>query len=209
MDNPWLHVPLADYEGHMAAPEVAQARLLADMFAAALHSHRPASAAVLGCAGGNGFERIQPEITRRIVGIDLNPEYVREARVRFERRLPGLELYVGDVQRDRFEVAPVELVFAGLLFEYVDASATLPRLPGLLSPGGVLATVLQLPSPTLPEITPSRYPSLAALASIMRLVSPAALKVAAERCGFRETAACTVESAGGKRFSVQEFRLGG
>jgi len=28
--SPWLEIPLADYEGHMALPEIAQARMLAD-----------------------------------------------------------------------------------------------------------------------------------------------------------------------------------
>jgi hypothetical protein len=33
-DNPWLHIPLADYEGHMALPEIGQACMLADQFEA-------------------------------------------------------------------------------------------------------------------------------------------------------------------------------
>ena len=33
-DNPWLTIPLADYEAHMALPQVGQAQLLADLFAA-------------------------------------------------------------------------------------------------------------------------------------------------------------------------------
>ena len=28
MRNPWLDIPLADYEGHMASPEVAQAQMI-------------------------------------------------------------------------------------------------------------------------------------------------------------------------------------
>ena len=32
MTNPWLEIPLADYEGHMALPGVAQAALLAGRF---------------------------------------------------------------------------------------------------------------------------------------------------------------------------------
>jgi len=35
-DNPWLTIPLADYEAHMTLPQVGQARLLADLFAAEL-----------------------------------------------------------------------------------------------------------------------------------------------------------------------------
>jgi hypothetical protein len=30
MRNPWLDIPLADYEGHMALPAIGQSRLIAD-----------------------------------------------------------------------------------------------------------------------------------------------------------------------------------
>ena len=58
MKNPWLDIPLADYEAHMALPSVGQAALLGDLFAATVEAHRPESVALIGCAGGNGFERI-------------------------------------------------------------------------------------------------------------------------------------------------------
>lgn len=32
MRNPWLDIPLADYEGHMALPQIAQAKMIADHF---------------------------------------------------------------------------------------------------------------------------------------------------------------------------------
>ena len=70
-DNPWLTIPLADYEAHMALPQVGQAQLLADLFAAELHARSPSSVAVLGCAGGNGFERAPS--TLRVVGVDVAP----------------------------------------------------------------------------------------------------------------------------------------
>jgi len=36
MRNPWLDIALADYEGHMALPNVGQAQILSDVFARAL-----------------------------------------------------------------------------------------------------------------------------------------------------------------------------
>ena len=30
MSNPWLDIPLADYEAHMALPSIGQSRLIAD-----------------------------------------------------------------------------------------------------------------------------------------------------------------------------------
>ncbi len=58
MRNSWLDIPLADYESHMALPYVAQAQLLSDLFAEALQELSPESVALLGCAGGNGFEAL-------------------------------------------------------------------------------------------------------------------------------------------------------
>jgi hypothetical protein len=33
VSNPWLEIPLSDYEGHMATPSIRQAQLLADQLA--------------------------------------------------------------------------------------------------------------------------------------------------------------------------------
>jgi SAM-dependent methyltransferase len=91
MNNPWLDVPLADYEGHMALPGIEQAQLLSDIFADVLAKFSPRSVAVIGCAGGNGFDRIPPSILR-VVGVDLNPRFVAETEARFRARIENLEL---------------------------------------------------------------------------------------------------------------------
>ncbi len=205
--SPWLDIPLTEYEGHMALLQVAQAQLLSDLFADALRQYRPRSVAVLGCAGGNGFERIPTTATPRVVGVDLNPAYVQQAHLRFAGRIPQLELYVGDVQTDVFGFAPVELLFAGLLFEYVEIDAALRQMRGMLVSGGTLLSVVQLPCGTAQMITPSPYTSLAALAPIMRLVAPEALERMAAAHGFRQFAAHTATAAGGKQFGVQALRL--
>src|SRR5438552_2981180 len=115
MRNPWLDIPLAEYEGHMASPQVAQAQLLADVFESMLEEHHPRSVAVLGCAGGNGFERIRSDITGRVVGVDLNPNYIEQLHARFKHQLPALELHVGDIQSADIAFPPVDLMFAGLV----------------------------------------------------------------------------------------------
>jgi ubiquinone/menaquinone biosynthesis C-methylase UbiE len=208
MSNPWLGIPLADYEGHMASPTIGQAQLLSEVFATALRQYAPRSVAVLGCAGGNGLDRISSEVTERVVGVDINPDYVLHARTRFDHRIPQLELLVGDVQEDELAFAPVELVFAGLLFEYVDPEAVLAKVRAMLCQGGILLTVLQLPSAAIAQITPSPFASLGALSSVMRLVPPRRLGQLAEALGYQETETQTLEAAGGKAFQVQAFRLG-
>lgn len=118
--NPWSQIPLDEYEAHMAMPSVGQAALLAEVLAEAVLDVAARSVAVLGCAGGNGFERLLGTGVERVVGIDINAGYVERARERFSSSLPGLECLVGDIEHDDFAFAPVDLVFAGLIFEYVD-----------------------------------------------------------------------------------------
>jgi hypothetical protein len=204
--NPWLDIPLADYEAHMALPQVAQASLLADIFGTLLREQIPASVAVLGCAGGNGFERIDPAATERVVGVDINPSYVRELRLRFQGCFGWLDAICVDLDGEGPRCAPVELAYAALLFEYVEVPVVLARLAVLVVPGGVLGTVVQLPNPTVPVVTPSPYTSLGALSERLRLVPPDQLRAWALRVGFCECRRRELTAAGGKRFCAQVFR---
>ena len=206
MTNPWLDIPLADYESHMALDQVGQAALLSDLFAQTLARFAPRSVALPGCAGGNGFEHLAGSPTR-LVGIDINPTFIAAARARFAGRITGLELVVADVQAGDFQISPVDLVFAGLLFEYTDIAAALGNIRSMLLPGGTLVTVLQLPTVGLEEITPSPYRRLAALSSIMQLVSPDTLRNLALERGFDFVDERVVGASGGKSFQVQTFRL--
>ncbi len=95
MPNPWLSLPLADYEQHMNSTGVQQLGALSDLFAEALRHCRPASVSILGIAGGNGLDRIDGKTTSRIVGQDLNPIYLEAVRQGYSH-LAGLELHCVD-----------------------------------------------------------------------------------------------------------------
>jgi SAM-dependent methyltransferase len=200
--NPWLGIPLADYEAHMALPQVGQAELLANVLEAATRKHAPHSLAVLGCAGGNGFDRV-PAGTR-LVGVDVNPDYIDVARARYGAR-EGVELFVADVIAGELPFAPVDLAYAGLLFEHCEPAVVLHRIGAKLSPAGILVAVLQLPSATQAEITPSPYTSLAALERSMRLVPPAELKRAALTAGYVAMDTAVATASGGKQFAVHTY----
>lgn len=205
MTNPWLQLPLPEYEAHMALPGVAQAVLLGDVFGELLGIYAPRSVAILGCAGGNGLERISPEVTKRVVGVDINPAYIGACGARFEGHIPALELYVGDLEKDDLACAPVELVYAALIFEYVDVGLALKNIRPMLVAGGTLATVVQLPGLAATMVTPSPFARVQALSRVMRLVSPAALQGFAAREGLEQTGSRLVSSRAGKEFQVQTF----
>src|SRR5436305_9182848 len=103
MSNPWLSIPLGDYEGHMGSAGVRQLTVLAELFKCALDCCSPESVAVLGVAGGNGLEQIDCAATKRIVGVDINQGYLEEVQRRFGT-LPGLELHCRDLAERDFSL---------------------------------------------------------------------------------------------------------
>jgi spermidine synthase len=104
VDNPWLEVPLGDYESHMSSAGVEQSAALSELFDEALAHCQPESVAVIGIAGGNGLDRIDSSVTRRVVGVDINPAYLDTVRQRYGH-MRGLELMCADLT-ERFDGCP-------------------------------------------------------------------------------------------------------
>jgi SAM-dependent methyltransferase len=202
--SPWLQVPLADYEGHMA--HVGQAALLERLFGQAIRELQPRSVAVLGAAGGNGFGHLERAPVARTVAVDIHPDYVRELGKRYAQTVAGLEILCGDVGDPEFGFAPVDYVHAALVFEYVDAPAVLARVHRWLVPGGVLGVVLQLPGPA--SVSPSPYASLSALGSAMQLRDDDAFVELAAAAGLQLVARESVSAPPEKAFASLRFRVG-
>jgi Methyltransferase domain len=205
MRSPWLDIPLADYEGHMSWRTVAQAELLTTEFDNLLREYKPSSVAIIGCAGGNGFDRISPKTTSRVVGVDINSTYIAEASSRYASLIPNLELYVADIQQPGLSFEPVDLIYAALVFEYVELEATFRTIKSICEPNGVLAVVLQLPSQCVASVSPSPFASLQALAPVMHLVPPAALNAQAAQAGFTLLSSRHLVLPSHKEFLVQVF----
>lgn len=169
MSNPWLTIPLEDYEGHMGSEGVRQLTVLAELFKCALDRCFPESVAVLGVAGGNGLEQIDCAVTKRIVGVDINQRYLDEVQRRFGT-LPGLELHCRDLAERDFSLAPVALVHAALLFEHVGLGLALKNALSLVAPGGRLSVVLQLPSEEEQGVASTSYASMQTLKQNFALI---------------------------------------
>jgi SAM-dependent methyltransferase len=172
----------------MRAPAVDQSRPLSDLFAEALTIRRPASVAILGIAGGNGLERFDPSsadanAVQRVVGIDINPAYLDAVRQRFAQ-LPGLELLCADLASETVELAPVELVHAALIFEHAGTGRALDNAVSLVSPGGALSVVLQLPGDPAQNIGNSGFASVQSHSEHFALVDPAWFTEAMHHRGF-------------------------
>lgn len=207
MTNPWLKIPLSDYEGHMALPDVGQSEMLANEFSTLLNAITPKSVALVGCAGGNGFDKVAGTGVERLVGIDINADYIADAKKRYSKKGPELELYCLDIQEKLPEIEPVELVYAALLFEYVDVLSALKNIHKLSRPGGVLAALLQLPKEGAEAVTPSPFTSLSQLSSLMQLIPPNDLNEYAAAEGYELLSQKTITLKSGKRFSLHIFSL--
>ena len=203
--NPWLSISPEDYEGHMSSPSVRQWQLLSRVLAERLAVYKPRSLAILGCATGNGLEHVDPETVQRLLGIDINPDYLNVARARHIERLPQLELVCGDLTTCNLDADSLEFVYTGLLFEYIDPAILLPRIAKWLIPTGVLVVVLQRPTATALDITNTPYTSLKALAPSMNLIDPLAFRRMAAQAGLRETEAWTRMLETGKSFFVGTY----
>lgn len=207
MRNPWLDIPLGDYEAHMALPAIGQSQLIAEQLDILVRKYAPSSVAILGCAGGNGFERLIDTSVSRVVGVDINPQYIEEARRRYAGHVPGLELLVADIQTSAWLFEPVDFIYAALVFEYVDVARTMSVLRRHCNPNGVLAVLSQVPHRTLPEVSPSPYTSLRLLGPGMHLLSHEELQRHATQTGFTREDSRNILSPGGKQFTVETFRL--
>lgn len=100
----------------------------------------PRLACDLGCGPGNSTELIVRRFPgAEVVGLDTSAAMLDSAR----RRLPGLRFETADAAIWRPGRAP-DLIYANAVLQWVPDHATLlPRLFGLLAPGGVLA--VQMP----------------------------------------------------------------
>lgn len=207
MPHPWLEIPVADYEAHMALPSVGQAQLLSSLLEHAVATFKPGALAVFGVAGGNGLERIDPLVVSRVVALDFNPNYLALCTQRHRERFARYEPVVHDLSQGMPAIEPVDLVFAGLLLEYLDWDAFLKRLPVVLKNGGIFAIVLQLPSPSLPEVTASPYTSLGKLQGVFQFVEPAVMRAGLCRSGFSICEERRFDLKTGKAFHYACFRF--
>ena len=184
MPNPWLSIPLAEYEGHMKSPEVRQLDVLSELFAEALVCCQPESVAVLGVAGGNGLDHVDSRVITRIVGLDVNPLYLDEVRRRHADKR-GLELHCVDLAEQVVDLEPVQLVHASLVFEHAGVGRCLENAISLVAPGGALSVVLQLPGEFEQGAVASRFASIQKLNSHFSLIDSVWLRETLTQHRFR------------------------
>jgi hypothetical protein len=207
MRHPWLEIPIADYEAHMALPSVGQAQLLGTALQRTVAQFRPRSLAVLGVAGGNGLEFVERALVRRVVALDFNPDYLALCSQRFAASFTEFEPVLHDLSQGPPAIAPVECIFTGLVLEYLCVESFCGYLASLLTSDGCFAVLIQLPSPMLPEVSPSPFTSLTRLESAFSFVDPASLHDCLSAHGFSRLIADRYDLDSGKSFYYASYQV--
>jgi hypothetical protein len=163
--------------------------------------------AVLGVAGGNGLESLDRATVRRVVALDFNPDYLALCTRRYAASFAQFEPVLHDLSQGPPLITPVECIFAGLVLEYICVESFCVYLASLLTVGGSFAALLQLPSPTISEVSPSPFTSLAQLESAFSFVSPASLQDSLTSHGFSRIAADRYDLDSGKSFHYASYQV--
>ena len=203
--NPWLSVDLANYEGHMATPEVGQAALLAEEFKLAVESARPRSLALVGCAGGNGLDSLIGTAIGPVVCVDINSSYLDTLRGRYAGKIPRLETVCTEVENLSFR-QPLDLIFGGLIFEYTRLDEALISLSRTLRLGGKLVALVQMKSVGVATVSSSPYAgTLSEVGAAFTYIDVDTMSSLAAVRGLIETDRKVRTLDSGKSFTITEY----
>jgi SAM-dependent methyltransferase len=203
-ESPWLHIPAADYEAHMDA--IGQSSVLREAFARIYAAVRPRRVLVLGCTTGRDFMLMDPAVTDRAVGVDVNGEYLTAARRRIT--FPGdlVEFVHGDALEVDLDGPPFDLVHAALLIEHVDPVRLLRRMAGWLADTGTCSVVSQNPAPGVAAVSRTGCDRLLLLDGHMSLLTPEEVAAHAVQAALIPASCWEVRTGEGRCLAVSTFR---
>ena len=118
MKNPWEEIRLEDYENHMRLESVFQLQAMNAMMRAQFAACAAKTVMILGVAGGNGLEHIDPGAWERVYGVDINRDYLTACKERYPGLGTVLETICADLTAQP-ELPHAELLIANLLVEYI------------------------------------------------------------------------------------------
>lgn len=123
MGNPWEDIGLDDYEKHMSLDSVKQLQTMNFMMKAQFDAYPVVSAMVLGIAGGNGLDHVDPEKYQCVYGVDINEDYLHAVESRYADLSDVLKCLKVDLINESDLLPHAELIIANLLIEYIGYEA--------------------------------------------------------------------------------------
>ncbi|MGW6202446.1 class I SAM-dependent methyltransferase [Streptomyces sp. NPDC055089] len=205
-EHPWCGIDLDVYERHMEDPRVGQLQQLRDITGQQLAAHPFRTVGILGVAGGNGLDLIDPRTTQAVYGYDINPDYLHACEARHRASL-GDRLHLIETSIDRsVRIERVDLVIANLIIEYVGtqefAAFAAVNAPSI----GVLSCVIQRNDKAGFVSATDHSASFDALASVSSDIDPDTLTSAMEDAGFEALNRREYPLPNGKALVRQDFQ---
>ncbi|MEW2268135.1 hypothetical protein [Streptomyces sp. NPDC047868] len=205
-EHPWRGIDLDVYEQHMGDPGVGQLQRLREITGEQLAAYPFRAIGVLGVAGGNGLDLIDPETTDAVYGYDINPEYLAACETRYRDRL-GDRLRLIETSIDRsVRIERVDLLIANLIVEYVGAEEFVAFAAANARSIGVLSCVIQHNDKAGFVSSTNHSSSFDALASVSSDIDPEALAAAMSDAGFAALDHREYPLPNGKTLVRQDFR---
>ncbi len=204
--HPWRGIDLDVYEQHMSDARVGQLQRLYDITGAQLAAFPSRAIGVLGVAGGNGLDLINPATTDAVYGYDINADYLAACEARYRDGL-GERLHLIESSIDRtLAIERVDLLIANLIIEYVGAEEFAAFAAANAGAIGVLSCVIQR-NDTAGFVSSTEYAaSFDALATVSSDVDPETLDSALAAGGFAALGRYEYPLPNGKTLIRQDFR---
>lgn len=169
--NPWLHIPLEDYELHMSHHLVGQSTLLNALTKKYLAAIKPEDVIFLGIAGGNGLEHIDNQITKSVFGIDINQDYLDTAYKRYKESILTLQLVNLDITQHSERICKADLIWAALVLEYTGIDKALAFCSNNIRKEGHLVISIQSNN-NKQTVSPTGIESVKKAGEIFSIVDP-------------------------------------
>lgn len=118
-ENPWKSVSLDSYEKHMSLDSVMQLQTMNRMMKEQFYKYPANRIMILGIAGGNGLEHIDPLKAEKVYGVDINEDYLTVCRSRYQSLGETFETVCADITQNNYELPKADKIIANLFIEYV------------------------------------------------------------------------------------------
>ena len=152
-NNAWNFIKPDDYDAHMSHPNVAQTQMLnmiiKEQFELLPQEQRSVSCvAILGITNGNGLEYVIPCEIAKVIGIDINKNFLDECKARYGNIKSRLNLFQLDLTKDTNEAVKVisecGLIIANLLIKHIHLDNFIKILAGLPRKNQIISCVIQI-----------------------------------------------------------------
>lgn len=150
-NNPWSIIKSNEYDAHMSHSNVMQTQKLCsitkDQLGLLPKNKSNSCLTILGVTNGNGLEHINLFNVRKIIGIDINIDFLDECRNKYPELGSRLNLYQLDLMTQTDEAIEIinksDLIIANLLIEHIHLDNFIKIISGISRHNQIISCVIQ------------------------------------------------------------------